>query len=123
VRDATTGFHIVKAGGPLDPSMIEIIELCVWVFQRADASVDDAIAQGMGEEGTAPMPGMDMVIVDRSKTPLRWDMDLVDREGTGAVDYSAGSATAIAIGAFLVEPAPGKRRAFVWSEPVELNVQ
>lgn len=45
-----TPVKVVKAGGPLDPSVLRVIDLCVWVIQRADATVDDAIAQGMGPE-------------------------------------------------------------------------
>jgi hypothetical protein len=129
VRDTKTGFHVVKAGGPLDPSVVRVIELCVWVFQRADASQDDAIANAMGpgtgtemhEKGCSDMADT----LDLGTPKARWKMDLDDRDETGPIDYVNGSATAIAIGAFLANtPSEGqRRRAFVWSEPVELDVQ
>ena len=43
----------VAAGGPLDPSVKAVTELCVWVLQRDGA--DDAIANAMG---MPDMPGM-----------------------------------------------------------------
>ncbi|TIS56677.1 MAG: hypothetical protein E5W82_18525 [Mesorhizobium sp.] len=120
-RHLTTNAHLVKAGGPLDPSVAQVIELCVWVFQRA--STDEAIAQGMGPEGQ-PMAGMAMTHVTGKGTPAaHWDMELEDREGTTAVDFVNGSATAVAIGAFLINTPTGqKRRGFFWSEPVEIKL-
>jgi hypothetical protein len=128
-RSASTGLHVVKAAGPLDPSVARVIELCVWVFQRADASQDDAIANAMGPgTGTAMHDGGsgDMANThDLGTDDARWDMELKDRDETDPIDYVNGSATAIAIGAFLENTRSGgqKRRAFVWSEPVELDVQ
>jgi hypothetical protein len=129
VRDPITGLHVVKAGGPLNPFVDRVIELCVWVFQRADASHDDAIANAMGpgtgtemhEKGSGDMANTQNL----GSADARWDMDLDDRDETGPIDYVNGSATAIAIGAFLDNTRSGgmKRRAFVWSEPVELEVQ
>jgi hypothetical protein len=120
--DGTSAVKIVKAGGPLDPAVAEVVELCVWVFQRADVSKDDAIANAMGPEGTR-MDGMDSVTVTgKGASGAHWKMSLEDREGTGEVDFVAGSATAIAIGAFLVNESGGqRRRAFVWSEPVTIT--
>src|SRR4051794_15228924 len=81
--------HIVKARGPLDTGVARIVELCVWVLQRADLTKDDAAANAMGPEG-ARMPGMDMVVVNPARTT--WEMDLTDRDETEGVDFVAGSA-------------------------------
>jgi hypothetical protein len=126
--DGVTPVKVVMAGGPLDPSVLRVIDLCVWVIQRADATVDDAIAQGMGPEVPPPleMPDCDdpVTVVDKGKPVAHWKMDLKDRQETQEVDFVAGSATAVAIGAFLVNTPTGeKRRVLVWSEAVELDVQ
>jgi hypothetical protein len=123
--DGVTPVKVVKAGGPLDPSVLRVIDLCVWVIQRADAAVDDAIAQGMGPEPPLDMPDDDEVaVVDKGKATAHWAMELKDRQKTEEVDFVAGSATAVAIGAFLVNTPTGeKRRVLVWSEAVELEVQ
>ena len=44
----------VNAGGPLDASVTEVTELCVWVLQRNGAN--DAIANAMGMPDMAGMP-------------------------------------------------------------------
>jgi len=119
-----TGAQVVTAGGPLDPSVTQVLSLCVWVLQRPSASTDDAIAQAMGPEHEH-MPGMTMghgaVTVTGKGTPeAHWEMQLGNREGTEAVNFVNGAAMAAAIGAFLINGQ--QRRGFFWSEPVELKL-
>ncbi len=53
-----------------------------------------------------------------------WEMDLDDRDETENTNFVTGSATAVAIGAFYDNSLGDEmRRAFVWSEPVWLEVQ
>ena len=125
--DGVTPVKIVKARGPLDPSVERIIDVCVWVIQRAAGAIDDAIAQGMGPQVPPPleMPDCDdpVTVVDKGQPLAHWEMDLTDRQETQEVDFVAGSATAVAIGAFLVNTPEGqKRRVLLWSEAVELTV-
>jgi hypothetical protein len=129
VERGAAGYHIVKAGGPLKQSVTRVIELCVWVFQRADAAEDDAIANAMGP-GTGTVMQDDKGSADMANTHklgtanARWDMELDDRDETERRDFVDGSATAVAIGAFFDDSlGPEKRRAFVWSEPVTLRVK
>jgi hypothetical protein len=119
------GVHAIEAKGPLSKSVVEVTEMCVWVLQRQDAGLHDAIANAMGPEtklAKAPMPGMPAeatVAFDKQGTDdANWTFLLTDRESTESVDFRAGSATAIAIGVFLTSQRT--QRAFVWSEPVRL---
>jgi hypothetical protein len=104
---------IVHAGGPLDASISEVTELCVWVQQRVDE--DDAIANAMG---MPDMPGMPSGLkVQHLGTPhARWDFPLKHR--FKVVDFHAGSATASAIAVFVDDQ--GRQKGFFWSEPVRL---
>jgi hypothetical protein len=129
VLDPDKGFHVVMAGGPLKKSVTRVIELCVWVFQRADVSKDDAIANAMGP-GTGTMMDNDKGSGEMAHTKklksddARWDLVLDDRDETEQRPFVDGSATAVAIGAFLDNSSGDeKRRAFVWSEPVTLHVK
>ena len=56
----------MAAGGPLDPSVKAVTELCVWVLQR-DGD-DDAIANAMG---MPDMPGMPSHLKVRSISARR----------------------------------------------------
>jgi hypothetical protein len=116
---------VVIAAGPLDESVAEVTEMCVWVLQRDGA--EDAIGNAMGPPNGMPdmahMPDMpDMhggLTVTGLGTPnARWTFPLADR--LKPVDFRAGSATALAIGVFLDEQR--MQRAFFWSEPVRLSV-
>jgi hypothetical protein len=103
----------VHAGGPLDSSVTEVTELCVWVVQRDGA--DDAIANAMG---MPDMPGMpsDLKVHDLGTPTARWTFPLKNR--FKPVDFHAGSATASAIAVFVDDQ--GQQRSFYWSEPVRL---
>ncbi|MDX6572033.1 MAG: hypothetical protein QOC86_1189 [Gaiellales bacterium] len=113
---------IVKATGPLDPSVKGVTELCVWVLQRN--GTNDAFANAMGKPSMAGMPGMPGMpemdgglTVEGLGTPdARWTFPLTNR--FKKVDFRAGSATASAFGVFVDDK--GRQRAFFWSEPVRL---
>jgi hypothetical protein len=131
VFDRDKGFHVVMAGGPLKKSVTRVIELCVWVFQRAGdpAADDDAIANAMGP-GTGTVMDNDKGSADMAHTKklksddAHWELVLDDRDETENRPFVDGSATAVAIGAFLDNSlGDEKRRAFVWSEPVTLRVK
>jgi hypothetical protein len=104
---------VVHAGGPLDASVTEVTELCVWVQQRVGD--DDAIANAMG---MPDMPGMpsDLKLHHVGTANARWEFPLKHR--FKKADFHAGSATASAVAVFV--DAEGKQKAFFWSEPVRL---
>jgi hypothetical protein len=108
---------VVHAGGPLDASVTEVTELCVWVTQRVGE--DDAIANAMGMPDMPDMPGMPsgLKIHHIGTANARWDFPLKNR--FKKVDFHAGSATASAIAVFV--DADGKQKSFYWSEPVRLT--
>jgi hypothetical protein len=122
---------IVEAGGPLDHATDEVVEMCVWVYQRS-ANGSDAIANAMDDgpglkktmsdkmgSGEARKPSALKIRPKTATRPPTWKLDLDDRmNNTGA--FTPGSATALAIGVFL--DADGNERAFLWSEPVELEL-
>src|SRR5262252_4008255 len=126
------GMQVVKASGPLDAGVAEVVELCVWVVQRDQLNQDDAVANAMsGETNLAAAQsqtrnGMSMGagvnVAGRGTATAHWDLLLDDREGTEAVKFVEGPAAAYAIGVFLSAEPEGKRRAFVWSESVRLSV-
>ncbi|HMG98097.1 MAG TPA: hypothetical protein VK546_04190 [Gaiellales bacterium] len=103
----------VNAGGPLDASVTEVTELCVWVLQRNGAN--DAIANAMGMPDMAGMPS-DLKVHDLGTPSAGWKFPLTNR--FKPVDFRAGSATASAFGVFVDDK--GRQRAFFWSEPVRL---
>jgi hypothetical protein len=105
---------VVNAGGPLDPSVKDVTQLCVWVLQRN--GVNDAIANAMG---MPDMPGMpsDLEVENLGTSNARWKFPLTNR--FKKVDFRAGSATASAFGVFVDDK--GHQRAFFWSEPVRLS--
>jgi hypothetical protein len=104
----------VAAGGPLDPSVKAVTELCVWVLQR-DGD-DDAIANAMG---MPDMPGMPshLKVHDLGSPNARWEFPLTNR--FKPVDFHEGPAAASAFGVFV--DAEDQQRAFFWSEPVRLT--
>jgi hypothetical protein len=104
---------VVQAGGPLDASVSEVTELCVWVSQRVDD--DDAIANAMGMPDMQGMPS-DLKVKDLGTPDARWVFPLKHR--FKKVPFHAGSATASAVGVFVDDQ--GRQRAFFWSEPVRL---
>ncbi len=106
---------IVQAAGPFDASVAEVTEMCVWVLQRDGA--DDAIGNNMG---MPDMPGMpsDLRVTGLGTPNARWMFPLEER--FKPVDFTAGSATAMAIGVFVDKG--GTQRAFAWSETVQLNL-
>ena len=126
------GMQVVKASGPLDAGVAEVVELCVWVVQRTQLNQDDAVANAMsGETNVAEAQsqtrnGMSMSagvnVAGRGTSTAHWDLLLDDREGTQAVQFVEGPATAYAIGVFLSAEPEARRRAFVWSESVRLSV-
>jgi hypothetical protein len=132
--DLVNGVQVVRAGGPLDPNVAEVVELCVWVVQRDRLDQDDAVANAMrGEAEPAEVEAQSQThqvmsmtagvnVAGRGTSTAHWDLILDDREGTQAVDFVTGPATAFAIGVFLSEEPDVKRRAFMWSESVRLRV-
>jgi hypothetical protein len=131
VRNAQ-GAHVVKAGGPLDQNVDKVVELCVWILQRDRTDRDDAVANAMSGEvdlaaaeaqaGSGMSMSAGVEVFGRGTPTAHWDLLLDDREGTQAVDFVEGSATAIAIGVFLTAQPESKRKAFIWSESVRLSV-
>jgi len=120
----------VMAGGPLDQPKDEVIEMCVWVYQRVGDN--DAIANGMsrgpgfpekmdmgGNMGLTDVPITLAIAKDANGNNKSWSLELEDRMEKKA-DFVAGSATAVAIGVFQDET--GNETAFLWSEPVRLNL-
>jgi hypothetical protein len=105
---------VVNAAGPLDATVTEVTELCVWVLQRN--GVNDAIANAMG---MPDMPGMPsgLQVHDLGTPNARWSFPLANR--FKPVSFRAGSATASAFGVFVDDK--GHQRAFFWSEPVRLS--
>ena len=104
---------VVHAAGPLDASVTEVTELCVWVQQRVGD--DDAIANAMG---MPDMPGMpsDLKLHHVGTAHARWEFPLKHR--FKKVDFHAGSASASAVAVFVDDE--GRQKAFFWSEPVRL---
>jgi hypothetical protein len=123
---------VVKAGGPLDHATDQVVEMCVWVYQRS-ASGDDAIANAMDDGpglkakpmASGKMPatkarkagGLQIGKMATTHQPT-WSLDLDDRMNKKG-KFTAGSATALAIGVFVDDE--GKERVFLWSEPVTLE--
>ena len=122
---------IVEAKGPLDHMSDQVVEMCVWVYQRS-ANGSDAIANNMQDgpamKAKAKMGGSRMGTA-KPETTLKispgvgqqqptWSLDLDDRMNKKG-KFAAGSATAVAIGVFLDEN--NEERLFLWSEPVELD--
>jgi hypothetical protein len=113
---------IVQAAGPFDASVASVTEMCVWVLQRDGA--DDAIGNNMGMP--AGMPGMpdmgkkhhDLEVFDLGTDKARWMFPLKQR--FKPIDFTSGSATAMAIGVF--QDSDGVQRAFAWSETVLLAI-
>jgi hypothetical protein len=104
---------VVHAAGPLDASVTEVTELCVWVQQRIGD--DDAIANAMGMPDMPGMPsGLKLHHVGTAEA--RWEFPLEHR--FKKVDFHAGSATASAVAVFVDDE--GRQKAFFWSEPVRL---
>jgi hypothetical protein len=127
--DLVNGVQVIKAGGPIDANVAQVVELCVWVVQRNRLDQDDAVANAMrgeGEPAEVEAQSMTMTagvnVAGRGTSTAHWDLLLDDREGTQAVDFVEGPAVAYAIGVFLSEEPDVKRRAFVWSESVRLSV-
>jgi hypothetical protein len=115
---------IVQAAGPFDASVADVTEMCVWVLQRDGA--DDAIGNNMGMPdgpGMHDMPGMkgkphELKVFDLGTDKARWMFPLSHR--FKEVAFTAGSATAMAIGVF--RDKGGAQRAFAWSETVLLTI-
>ena len=110
---------IVLAAGPLDQSVAQVTEMCVWVLQLNGP--EDAIANAMGPPGSpmSGMPSMHMLTVtDLGTAKARWEFPLNDR--LKVVAFTPGSATAMAIGVFV--DSKRKQRAFFWSETVRLTL-
>jgi hypothetical protein len=103
----------VTAKGPLDKSVAEVNELCVWVLQRNGA--DDAIQNNMGMPG---MPGSQLQVFDLGTDHARWMFPLKLREFKH-VAFTPGSAMAMATAVFFDKH--GTQRGFFWSETVELT--
>jgi hypothetical protein len=129
----------VKAGGPLDMPKDEVVEMCIWVYQRDGHN--DAIANQMlpgpeaatreaAEAGTREaggMGGMDAagglksvkIVKDADGNNRRWELLLTDRMDKKA-EFKEGSATALAIGVF--KDQNDHETVFFWSEPVALKL-
>jgi hypothetical protein len=116
----------VLAAGPLDHVTDKVVEMCVWVYQRS-ANGHDAIANAMNDgpglkmkmSDAAPAKNGGLKIVRTKANRPMWRLKLDDRMNKKA-DFTAGSATALAIGVFI--DGYGKERVVLWSEPVELKV-
>ena len=103
----------VTAKGPLDKSVTTVNEMCVWVLQRNGA--DDAIQNNMGMPG---MPDSQLKVFNLGTDHARWMFPLKRRDFKH-VDFTPGSATAMATAVFFDEH--GRQRGFFWSETVELT--
>jgi len=127
----------VKAGGPIDMPKDEVVEMCVWVYQRdgqndaianmmlpgpEQAQIEAATRSGaaMGGMGAVGDPPKSVTIKkDADGNNRRWELLLNDRMGRKA-EFKQGSATALAIGVF--KDQNDHETVFVWSEPVDLNL-
>jgi hypothetical protein len=103
----------VNAGGPLDASVTEVTEMCVWILQRN--GTNDAIANAMGMPDMQGMPS-DLKVQDLGTASASWKFPLKNR--FKPVDFRAGSATASAFGVFVDDK--GRQRAFFWTAPGRL---
>ena len=117
----------VLAGGPLENLPDQVVEMCVWVYQRT-ANGSDAIANAMddgpGLKKKMAMPGADeakpsalKIEKTREDEPM-WSLKLDDRMNAKG-KFTKGSANAVALGVFLDDK--GKERFFLWSEQVMLG--
>ena len=114
----------------------EVVEMCVWVYQRH--GLNDAIANkmlpgpeaamreagggyGMGDMtgGTGGTPKAVTIVRDSDGNNRRWELLLDDRMSRNA-EFTDGSATALAIGVF--KDQNDHETAFFWSEAVHLKV-
>jgi hypothetical protein len=124
----------VTAAGPIDQSVSQVTELCVWVVQRTGGDADDAIANAMGpgpQPATSDAPQtQDMPMDEEQPVTIlangagerRWIFPLKDRITTKPHPpaFSEGQATATAIGVFI--DTDGHERAFAWSQEVWLQM-
>jgi hypothetical protein len=131
----------ILAGGPLDMPKDEVVEMCVWVYQRdghndaianqmrpgpeaALREASDGDSAGMGDMGgmgreTGSAPKSVTIVRDSDGNNRRWELlldDLMGKKGK----FTDGSATALAIGVFRDQNE--HETVFVWSEAVQLKV-
>ena len=107
---------VMVARGPFDAVEEQIIEICVWVFQRGD---NDAAATEM-TTGDAHHPGHDdHVKFDKDdKGRDRWNMPL---RQVGTVPLTAGDAFGVAVAMLKMKSEDDAQRVVWWGHPLKLN--
>jgi hypothetical protein len=127
----------IKAEGPIDTTKHDVVEMCVWVVQRAPLG-GDVVANSMGEpdpNGPAPgdvMPSMSTMTADDHDgdmgKPLvgkdRWLFELPLEHAENGVTFVRGPAQAMAIVVIREKgtgKTPGDQGVLLWSQSVVLD--
>lgn len=110
------GTAVMVARGPFDAAEEEIIELCVWVFQRG---ANDAAATEMTTGKDHHTGGGDHVTFDKdAKGRDRWNMPL---RLVGTEKLTPGDAFGVAVAMMKMKKEDNVQRVMWWGHPLKLH--
>jgi hypothetical protein len=124
----------IKAEGPIDTDKHDVLEMCVWVVQRAPLG-GDVVANSMGEpalsgvatqDAMSSMPAGDGDMGRPIVKDNRWRFDLPLEHGSNGVTFVHGPAQAVAIVVIREKvndkgKKPGDQGVLLWSQSVVLD--